>query len=309
MTHPVVSANQSVPQSSASSAPNIENGVWYLDYRSWTDPIPEGVTTVNLFEGKLDIVNGQYTIDGLNALEDNQLQAFIQECHNHQPPIALKISLGGDGGQAIYNHTWDQLMGADGRPDPAKIAAFAQGMADFCHKYGIDGIDFDYEDDADIAGGPNSPAAIAQETAVGELIKAFKAEDPNFQTSICTNAGFGGSYGWEVPLQRIFDAATTNGTCAIDRLYIMSYTNSLSDEEGWISQWAAWAKSNYGFTPSQISVGIDPTSGSYNYDQLASWAASQGYSSCMWAWDPGLDPNTENGYSNDIYNHYHPAKR
>lgn len=286
-----------------SSSPSIENGVWELDYRSWNDPIPEGVTTVNLFEGKLDIVNGKYTIDGLNALQDGQLLSFIQKCHAHNPPITVKISLGGDGGQSIYNHTWDQLMTSDGQPDETAVQAFAQGMADFCHQYGVDGIDFDYEEDADL--GPGTPYALAQETAVGQLIGAFKAQDSSFQTSVCTNAGFSS---WEAPLQRIFAAATQNGVCAIDRLYIMSYTDFLSNEEGWINQWAQWASTNYGMDPAQISVGIDPTSGSYNYDQLAQWAAQEGYSSCMWAWDPGSDPNTENGYSNDIWNDYHHEK-
>ncbi|MGB7977805.1 MAG: glycoside hydrolase family 18 protein [Chlamydiales bacterium] len=294
------------PVGSSDGGYKIENGTWYLDYRSWTDPIPEGVNCVNLFEGKLDIVNGQYTIDGLNSLQVNQLKTFIEECHNHVPPIAVKVSLGGAGGQTVYNNTWDQLMNPDGTANPTAIQGFAAGMASFCHEYGIDGIDFDYEEDSN---DPNSQAMMNQEQAVGQLIAEYKKQDPSFQTSICTNAGFGGQYGWEVPLQRIFQAAQESygGACPIDRLYIMSYTSSLSDEENWITQWANWAKTNYGFEPAQISVGIDPTSGAYDYDQMAQWAASQGYSSCMWAWDPGMDPNTENGYAEDIWNRYHPT--
>ena len=132
------------PVGSSDGGYKIENGTWYLDYRSWTDPIPEGVNCVNLFEGKLDIVNGQYTIDGLNSLQVNQLKTFIEECHNHVPPIAVKVSLGGAGGQTVYNNTWDQLMNPDGTANPTAIQGFAAGMASFCHEYGIDGIDFDY---------------------------------------------------------------------------------------------------------------------------------------------------------------------
>lgn len=287
----------------SSSTGGIENGVWYIDWTTNYNPleIPKGVTTINLFEGKLDIVNGKYTIDGLNAQRMGKLQAFIDQCH--QQGIQVKISLGGAGGQKIYNDTWDQLMGADGKPDQQKIEDFASGMAEFCHTYGIDGIDFDYEE----------WKSAAQETAVGQLIRQYKEDGmgqygKNFATSVCTNAGFGPNFPWQEALTNIFNAAKLpDGSSSVDRLYIMSYTNSLQDEEKWIGGWANWAKTNYGLDPNQIDVGIDPTSGAYDYNVFAKWAHENGYSSCMWDWDPA-NSRGSNGYSEAIRNDFHPKQ-
>lgn len=55
------------------------------------------------------------------------------------------------------------------------------------------------------------------------------------------------------------DPATGKVYCAVDRLYIMSYYNSLSDEQNWVSGWANWMINNYNFTPAQIRVGLDNT--------------------------------------------------
>ncbi len=287
--------------SASASTPTIENGVWYLDYESWTAPIPQGVNCVNIFVGKLDIVNGQYTIDGMGDINQSELQTFIQQCHAHNPPIAVKITLGGHGGDAAHDNTWDLLMNQDGTANEQAIQSFAAGMASFCKENGIDGIDFDYEEDTN---DPSSQTMINQEAAVGQLIGEFKTQNPTLQTSLCTDA----SPYWQTPLKRIFDAAVASysGACPIDRLYVMEYTDNLSTAEANVEGMAQWAHDNYGLSNAQISAGIDPTTTSYDYNQFAQWAASQGISSCMWYWNPA-DETDSNTYSNDIWNDYHPS--
>lgn len=261
----------------------VENGVWYIDWDSWDYPIPQGVNTVNLFVGQIDYVNGQYTMDGFGNFTPEKLEAFIQKCH--EQGIAVKVSIGGSGG--MYDNCWDKLT-------PENVAAYAQGMVAFCQQYGLDGVDFDYEE-----GGENP----AQQKLVGELIYDFKKDDPSLKASLCTNAGFGPNFEWQQRIQNILDAA--NG--AVDHLYIMSYFNSIDDEEKWITGWYQWAKERYGFSASQISVGIDPSSGAYNVDDLVKWAAQNGFSTSIWNWDPN-DPNS-NQEAQRVWNDYYGKDR
>lgn len=249
----------------------IEHACWYIDWSSWDFPIPQGVDTVHIFVGKLmQGPDGKPTVGGFGNMTLDKLDAFIQSCKNHNPPIAVKISIGGGGGS--YDNCWDELT-------PSNVDAYAQGLVDFCHAHSLAGIDFDYEEYA----GPD------QEALVGALIKKFKTIDPNLRTSLCTNAGFGPSYPWQGVVKNILDAAVdpTTGKCAVDRLYIMSYYQSLEDEKTWVLGWAGWLNQNYGFDASQVTFGIDDFDAhAYDIGAASKWAASQGFSTGYWAWNP-----------------------
>ncbi len=261
----------------------IEHACWYVDWTSWDFTIPEGVNMVNLFVGTLAIVNGQPTVNGFGNMTLDKLDAFVKACQNHQPPIPVKISIGGGGGS--YDNCWDLVT-------PDNVQAFAQGLVDFCHTHGVVGIDFDYEEQ-------NKPQ---QQSLIGTLIKAFKAIDPSLQTSLCTNAGFGPNYPWQAEVKNILDTAAGS----LDRLYIMSYYNTLQDEEGWLDGWAAWAKQNYGMDPSQITVGIDDTDAkAYNIADISKFAGQRGYSTGYWYWNPAT-PTQSNQSTTTILNSYAP---
>jgi len=233
----------------------VEHSTWMplWTYNSGNFPVPQGVTLVNLFVGGL-------TVDGsgnpaLGALEDMTLpllSQFVSDCQAANPPVAVKLSIGGSGG--LYGNCWDNLT-AD------NISAYATLLVNFCHTYGLVGIDFDYEEFK----------STNQEQLVGQLIQQFKAQDSNLQTSLCTNAGFGTQYPWQAVVQTICDASkNASGQCGVDKLYIMSYTDPLSQEEPWIDGWYSWMNTTYGFTPSQIGVGIDNfDSNSYDIGQFA----------------------------------------
>jgi hypothetical protein len=249
----------------------IEHACWYIDWSSWDFPIPQGVDTVHIFVGKLMIgPDGKPTVGGFGNMTLDKLDTFVQNCKNHNPPISVKISIGGGGGS--YDKCWDELT-------PDNVDAYAQGLVDFCHTHGLAGIDFDYEEYA----GPD------QEILVGTLIRKFKALDPTLKTSLCTNAGFGPSYPWQAVVKYILEAAIdqTSGTCAVDRLYIMSYYQPLEDEKQWMLGWAQWLSTNYGFTPAQVTFGIDDFDAhAYDIGEASKWAASQGFSTGYWAWNP-----------------------
>jgi len=252
---------------------SIEHSVWYIDWTSWfpgpTFVLPSGVNMINVFVGTMTTgMDGQPTLDGFGNLTP-ELSAFTAYCAAQNPPIAVKVSIGGSGG--MYDRCWDFLTSDN-------IQSVAQGMVNFCHAHGLVGVDFDYEE----------YASTDQEHLVGLLIKAFKILDPNLQTSLCTNAGFGPNFPWQQVVQTILDAATVApGHNAVDRMYIMSYYNPMSDEQNWILGWASWLEATYGFTPARVSVGIDDFD-AHAYDPVAfaAWAASMGFSTAHWAFDP-----------------------
>lgn len=252
----------------------IEHSAWYIDWTSWfTGPpfvIPSGVNVLNVFVGELTYgSDGKPTLGGFGNLTLPQLDAFTAYCASQAVPIAVKVSIGGSGG--MYDNCWNLLTSSN-------VQSFAQGMADFCHAHGLAGVDFDYEE----------YLSSDQEHLVGLLIKEFKAIDPKFQTSLCTNAGFGPNFPWQNIVQNILNAATISpGNCAVDRMYIMSYYDPMQDEENWILGWANWLEQNFGFTPARISVGIDDFD-AHAYDPVAfaAWAASMGFSTAHWAFDP-----------------------
>lgn len=264
----------------------VEHSTWMITWDSWSFPIPQGVNLVNLFVSRLDVVNGVPTIDGLGNMTLDKLDAFVKACQSNQPPINVKVSIGGGGGS--YDNCWDLLT-------PDNVNAFAQGLVDFCHAHGLAGIDFDYEE----------YKSADQETLVGTLIKQFKTLDPSLQASLCTNAGFGTSYPWQAVVKNILDA-TVDGTgkSPLDRLYIMSYYEPLDQEEPWLLGWAAWANETYGLQAKQITVGIDAFDAhAYDIGAFSQWASSQGFSTGYWAWDPAY-PDTSNAATTEILNNY-----
>lgn len=180
-------------------------------------------------------------------------------------------------------------------------------MANYCNTNHLDGVDFDCEEFTSAQDKP------AQQALVGTLIKDFKTINPNFQTSLDTNAGFGSNFPWQGIVQNIMNASiytdpTTGKTASgVDRLYIMSYFNSMQDEQGWITGWANWMKTNYNFAPSQITVGLDPAAGAYDSNAFAAWAAQQGYSTSYWDYNPG-NPTQSDQIATGIQNAYNAAK-
>ncbi len=257
----------------------IEHSVWYIDWTSWlTGPtfvLPKGIGTdgvnmINIFVGTLTYAaDGTPTLGGFGTFTPASLNAFTAYCAAQQPPIPVKVSIGGSGG--MYDNCWDLLTSGN-------VDGFAQGMVNFCHDHGLVGVDFDYE----------HYTSMEQQVLVGTLIKKFKLLDPNLQTSLCTNAGFGPYFPWQPVVKMVLDAATISpGNCAVDRLYIMSYYDPIESEKGWILGWADWLISNYGFTPARVSVGIDDFDAhAYDPVEMATWAASQGFSTGHWAFDP-----------------------
>ncbi len=267
-----ITVNPTTPTDPTSFA--IENSVWYITWTDWffgpTFKIPANVNMINVFVGKLDFgSDGKPTINGFGNLNPPQLDAFTAYCAALQPPIPVKVSIGGGGGS--YDKCWDLLTSAN-------VKAFAQGMASYCHAHKLVGVDFDYE----------GMGSAEQQILVGQLIKEFKSIDSTFQTSLCTNAGFGPNFPWQNIVKNIFDAAMiAPGNCAVDRLYIMSYYNSIEEEKNWVLGWADWVETNYGFTPPRVSVGIDDFDAhAYDPDVFRSWAATMGFSTGHWAFDP-----------------------
>ncbi|MBA3721875.1 MAG: hypothetical protein H0W88_05690 [Parachlamydiaceae bacterium] len=274
---------------------NVVNSTWYLTWTSWDYPIPDGVKLVDIFVGNMRVdSSGNPVIDGFGTMSQNisLMDNFIKACH--AKGIAVKMSLGGGGGS--YDNCWNVLTNSN-------VAGFAQALANFCYLHGADGIDFDVENFTSAQDRP------AQQALVGMLIKDFKNINPNFQTSLCTNAGFGPYYPWPGIVQNILNAATTTAlatnkkTCALDRLYIMSYFNSLSDEQGWINGWADMMKTNYGFTPAQITVGLNSETTSYDVNAFAKWAGSKGFSTAVWPYNPAISAQS-NQLTNSVLNAY-----
>lgn len=257
----------------------IEYSVWYLTWTSWfTGPfvIPKDVNTINIFVGKLNYdPQNKPTADGFGTFTNEQMQTFVKFLKAQNPPIQAKASIGGGGGS--YDKTWD-LLNAN------NVKAFAEGLVNFCKTFGLLGIDFDYE----------AFSSAEQEKLVGMLIKEFKLIDPSLQATVCCNAGFGPNFPWQQSMKNILDAAMISSEkCAVDRIYLMTYYNSMSDEINWIvgsdgkGGWANWLITNYGFTRARISVGIDDFDAhAYDPEAFKAWAINEGFSVAHWAFDP-----------------------
>lgn len=269
----------------STTAGKIEHSCWYIDWTSWDFPVPEGVNLVNLFVGKLDVVDGYPSVSGFGTLTDEKLREFVNNCR--AKGVDVKVSIGGGGGS--YDNCWDVLTDSN-------VQDYAQGLADYCKQRGIVGVDFDYEEMGD----------TAQQERVGTLIRKFKDIDPSLQTSYCTNAGF---LTWLARNKAILDGATdpSTGKCALDRFYIMTYYDPLNNEQAWTEQWVQWLGDEYGMTPNQIGVGIDNFDAhAYDIGEFAEWAGRKGLSTGYWCWNPA-DPTFSNISANTILNSYNEA--
>lgn len=242
----------------------VENACWYIDWTSWDFPVPSGVNVVNIFVGKLDVVDGTPSVSGFGNMNLLKLQDFVTKCS--LAGVGCKISIGGGGGS--YDNCWDLLTDDN-------ISLFAQGLAKFCHENQLLGVDFDYEENS------KDPGQCAR---VGALIKAFKKQDSSLQTSLCTNASFSG---WSDKVKAIMDAAVDGDSCCLDRLYVMSYYDPMVSEQAWLSQWLSFLKTRYNMDASRLTVGIDNfDANAYDISKMAAWAATQGMSTGFWAFDP-----------------------
>ncbi|NGX60332.1 MAG: hypothetical protein KR126chlam3_01505 [Chlamydiae bacterium] len=267
---------------SLSVSSGIEHSCWYIDWTSWDTPVPEGVDMVNIFVGKIDLDNGNPTMGGFGNITPEKLDTFVKDCAAKN--VKVKVSIGGAGG--MYDNCWDVL-------NEGNTQAFAQMMVAFCQQHNLAGVDFDYEE-------LKSPE---QEALVGQLIKEFRTLDPNLEASLCTNAGFDA---WKGGVQTILDATSNNGKSLLSRLYIMSYYDPLDQEEGFIAQWADWVKSSYGFTASQVTVGLDDfDANAYDIGEFAKWAGTNGFSTGYWAWNPAT-PDQSNASALKVLNSYKP---
>jgi DNA repair ATPase RecN len=268
----------------APSNQTIENATWYIDWTSWDFPVPQGVNTVNLFVGK---INADGSIDGFGNMNDAKLKAFVEGCH--AKGIKVKISIGGGGGS--YDNCWDNLL-----PNKVGPQVCAQGLSDFCKKYNLDGVDFDFEEWGQGAG--QAPL----ENLVGTLIKDFKQLNPTLDATLCTNAGTN----WQADMKNILDfTKDDSGKTLVDRVYIMSYYDPIQNEKGWLLNWANWLETQYGFTKPQITVGLDDTDAhAYAIADLAKWAKDQGFSTGYWEWNPTTESSSNNS-TKTIWDIYH----
>ncbi len=286
------------PTLTALQAEGIELATWLVDWTSFQYPVPQGVNTVNIFVGNMHLdSNGTPVIDGFGNLSvpyNDRTPAykimndFIAACHAQN--IAVKISIGGGGGS--YDHCWDILTRDN-------VEHVAKALSQFCIQHHIDGVDFDYEGTTSHKSGPE------QQALVGKLIKAFKAENPTYLTSLCTNAGYGPNYQWPAIVDNILDNASDESkNCAVDRLYIMSYYNTLEEEKGWINGWFEMARSKYHFSPSQITVGLNNVDAhAYDISAFTRWAKERGFSVSYWMYNPA-QPRTSDQSTNEIFRAY-----
>lgn len=342
-TKDVVAINTAITAAQTATPYQIEHGTWYITWVSNDMPIPQGGTTVNIFEGAISQdASGNFILSPFAGPSLSAIQAFVAKCHAANPPISVKVSIGGAGGQSVYNNTWDQIT-------PSNVQKVGTDLANFCLANGIDGIDFDYEEFQ----------SQQQAQLVGTLIKTFKSVNPSLQTSLDSNAGFGPNFPWQGYMQSILDAAssidpvTGKKICAVDRFNIMCYgvylgnigsLTPLQAEVQWIAGspvnnkwvtnpdgslnwatmyptgatggWAQWLQTTYGFSPAQIGVGIDAydnlSGGTPPIDvqQFAQFAHTMGYSTEYWAYDPRTNPSSSpaggsasgSTYSNDETN-------
>ncbi len=299
---PSVSTTTSIEaaQPIAVGSPAIEHSVWVKNWGPYPDPknLPPGVNTINIFEGKLNYVGGKWTIDGL-VWTPAQRTAYINACN--AGGISVKVSLGGAGGQGIYNNTWDQLTDSN-------LQAVAQGLVDFCEQNGINGVDFDYEEQK----------SSQQRKQVGQLIKFFKETNPSLQASVCTCAGNEGpTYIWPTYLKEILDQTLgSDGKTLVDRVYVMSYdygmgssAATLAADERFMLNWISFLQP-YGIDPAHISLGFDTTEPAYflsptDRAQLVHFAYENGLSTCVW---DQMDYNEGAGTS-WVFANYCPAPK
>ncbi|MCH9613325.1 MAG: hypothetical protein SP1CHLAM54_03240 [Chlamydiia bacterium] len=249
------------------------NGVWYPTWRTVqteVPPVPEHIDLVNVFVGELSETTG---VSGLqSAFADDELfTSFIKACHGKN--IAVMVSVGGHGG--LYDNTWDQLTSSN-------ISNYALALANYCKKYKLDGIDFDWEPDT---------YTEDQGQLVGQLIKAFKATS-SLKTSLCTNS----ATSWQEQAGWVFKEADSS----IDYLNIMAYY-PLSLMQPYIKSWETWVQ-GYGMSKTGVVAGM--LSSATDLGDFAAWDFDQGISTGLWFWDAG-EIDSSNAATEVVWKAYH----
>lgn len=278
----VSDVNEILHPSPAPKPGQPRHGLWWVDWETRpTDPFKfdseymgQKIDFLNFFVGRIDDGNGNFALpNGFGNYAISDLATYAKQLK--AKGVSPGFSIGGGGGS--YDHTWLVLL--NGKQTPEEVG---QALAQFCKDNGFDRFDVDFEADF-------SPEL---DTAVGQMIKAFKEAAPELQITLCTYAGFYSGLPGEPDLKFLMDATKdANGKSTLDAVNIMSYTNPLDDEENWIDQWATWLTTAYGMDKSQVCCGIDDTD-AHDYDpqDFMDWAVSRGYSTCHWAENlPGPD--------------------
>ena len=196
------------------------------------------------------LLNGVATVTGFCADTPGRpggtpniaaLTHFIKECKAQG--VTVKLSLGGAGG-TTFGNSWMCL-----RDD--NIFLFAQALVNFCKTTGAEGVDFDEELENN-----DTTAARAR-----KLTGYFKDLAPELQSSYCVFGSCNASGPWHsVNKAFLENAITQNRTCAIDRVYVIFYYGgcNLQVNEGFMENWEQWLSQQFGFTPAQLSAGVDP---------------------------------------------------
>lgn len=266
---------------------NYENSTWVEDWSENLDTeqyiqslIHSGIGTVNVFVGQLDFVNGVPTIDGFSSdtpgrppgsgsfASEAALKDFIRKLK--AAGINVKLSIGGQAG-TTFGNSWNKL-------NSGNIDGFAQALANICSQTGANGIDFDEElEDTGVA-------ALA-----GQLAAAYKAVSPDAEISFCVFGGIN-NQGPMHQVDKVFlENAMLGGKSVVDRVYVMSYYDgcTLQQNEQFMLNWMTWLQQNFNFSPSQISIGVDPNdpNTSPTDGSLKAWiefAKAHGFSTAIW---------------------------
>ncbi len=105
-------------------------------------------------------------------------------------------------------------------------------------------------------------------------------------------------------------ALTTQGWCAIDRVYVMAYWDycTLAQNEEFMLAWNTWLATQHGFSAIRISAGVDPTdtATSPNDGTLQTWvsfAEQNEFSTAIWDQE-GVNNYVTNDWGSVIKNFY-----
>ncbi len=283
----------------------VDHSVWVedwsedLDAQKYISSLPRGVNTINIFVGQLD-KNG--TIDGFS--EDTpgkpagtgafktvqELRDFIQQLR--AKGLNVNLSIGGQDG-TVFGDSWDNLT-------TGNIQTYAQALNNLCKYTGATGVNFDDEHN-------DSSAALA-----GQLAAALKTLDPSLELSDCVMAGINSQGPWHQEDSEVLENATMpNGTSAFSQVDIMAYYDgaTLAQNETFVTDWLSYLK-KWGFTASQVSVGVDPNDSITGKANLAAWiqfCAHNGFSTAIWD-QSGVDDYVQNDWGDKIAKLYGSEK-
>lgn len=284
-----------VPNTIKESSTGPMNTVWYPSWQvqAGVAPIvPKYVDQVYLSMGKLDIVDGKPTVDGLQfpgGDEGTAIKDFVQACKNQGVKVVL--SIGGHGSNLDYNDCWNNLTSDN-------VQEFGTMLASYCQEMGLDGIDFDWE--------PSQQYwDQAHGQLVGQLSQATKQAGEKLGLDLVTTLDVDLSTYWTNRAGWVLDAAGKGG---LDGVNIMAYYDFSSQMTEWIDGWKNFT-APYGIDTSKVTVGMSSNLPD-SVAQIASWAFDPekggGLSTGLWVWDPGQTA-ASNKITETIWNIYHSS--